>query len=271
MIVLPVAESVQPELPKRTEKHPYAPKLYVESRIQTLPTCCCRGMCPDSHPPDFPVLYSESASILAAQPPGGPLTNYNDIVFGFGHQSDDILLVVEAIREFEVSRREWMVVLLQATSALAVAMPAAAAANTPSPPSWTPRFLSAEQNDTLVSLGERIVPGSTEALCNRLIDSMLAIESEKNKRALVQALAAFDNQAVQLHRQPFRKLSPAQQDEILNATAPSDSQLHAEFGIVKEWMADAYWSSRDGLRELGSTGRLAWNNFPGCSSDHPHN
>jgi hypothetical protein len=180
------------------------------------------------------------------------------------------LLVVEAIHEFEVSRREWMLVLLQATSALAVAMPTAAA-NAPSPASWTPRVLIAEQNDTLVSLGERIVPGSTGALCNRLIDSMLAIESERNKRELLQALAAFDNQAVQLHRQPFRKLSPAQQDEILNATSQNGAQLHTEFGIVKEWMADAYWSSREGLRELGSTGRLAWNNFPECSSDHPHN
>lgn len=138
--------------------------------------------------------------------------------------------------------------------------------------SWAPRFLSAEQNETLIALGERVIPGSKEAQCNRLIDSILAIDSEKNKRELTQGLAAFDNQAMQLHqRRQFCQLNSAQQDEILAAASQSDNQLHAEFGIVKEWMADAYWSSLKGMRELGSKGRLAWDSFPGCSSDHPHN
>jgi hypothetical protein len=138
--------------------------------------------------------------------------------------------------------------------------------------SWNPRFLSAEQNETLITLGERVIPGSKEALCNRLIDAILAIDSEKNRRELVQALAAFDSKAMQLHRrQQFRQLNSAQQDEILTAASQSDDPLNAEFGIVKEWMADAYWSSHQGMRELGSTGRLAWDSFPECSSNQPHN
>lgn len=206
--------------------------------------------------------------------------NNNDIVLRFSHHSDDILQVMEAARNSEFSRRDWMLVLLQATSALTVAMPAAAAQHQPhgaavpneaSLAPWTPRFLTAAQNETLIALGERIVPGSNETSCNRIIDSILAIDSEKNKRDLVQALAAFNGKAAQLHQQQFQQLSAAQQNEILSAASAPDGSLHAEFGIVKEWMADAYWSSREGLRELGSTGRLAWNSFPGCSSNHPHN
>ncbi len=40
---------------------------------------------------------------------------------------------------------------------------------------------------------------------------------------------------------------------------------------MKEWTADAYWSSQKGLRELGWTGRLAWDSFPNCGSAQPHN
>jgi hypothetical protein len=213
--------------------------------------------------------------------PGCARANHNDIVFGFGHHFDDILLVVETIRDSEISRRDWMLVLLETTSILSVAMPAAAAqhdthatatSGETAAAAWAPRFLSTEQNETLIALGERVIPGSEEAQCNRLIDSILAIDSEKNKRELVQALAAFDNKAMQLHqRQQFRQLNSTQQDEILAAASQSDNQLHAQFKIVKEWVADAYWSSLKGMRELGSTGRLAWDSFPGCSSDHPHN
>ena len=146
--------------------------------------------------------------------PGCARANHNDIVLGFGHHFDDILLVVGTIRDSEFSRRDWMLVLLETTSILSVAMPAAAAqhdthatatSGETAAAAWTPRFLSTEQNETLIALGERVIPGSEEAQCNRLIDSILAIDSEKNKRELVQALAAFDNKAMQLHqRQQFR-------------------------------------------------------------------
>ncbi len=90
--------------------------------------------------------------------------------------------------------------------------------------SWAPRFFNAEQNATVIALGERIIPGSTAALCNRLIDSILLIESEKNKTTFLHSLAAFDNEAQQRHQHPFRQLSSAQQDAIL--TAASQTPAH---------------------------------------------
>ncbi len=128
---------------------------------------------------------------------------------------------------------------------------------------WVPSFLTVSQNETLIALGERIIPGSSEALCNRLIDSVLSIEAEKSRTELLQSLAAFDHEADQLHQRRFEHLSPAQQNEILTI-ASRGGKLHAEFGVVKEWTADAYWSSSKGLHELGSTGRMAWESFPDC-------
>ncbi len=91
--------------------------------------------------------------------------------------------------------------------------------------SWTPHFLSAAQNNTLIALGERIVPGSADAFCNRLIDRIMTIESAKNQKELVDALAAFDRQAHDRFQKPFRELSADKQNEILTAASQPNSAL----------------------------------------------
>jgi hypothetical protein len=136
---------------------------------------------------------------------------------------------------------------------------------------WEPQFFSVAQNETIIALGERIIPGSAEALCNRLIDLVMPIESDKNKRDFLESLAAFDREAQSRHGQSFGKVSAAVQDEILIRASPPGAPLHHDFQLVKEWMADAYWSSQRGLAELGSTGRMAWSEFPGCPSAQAHN
>ncbi len=152
-----------------------------------------------------------------------------------------------------------MLQALQGASMLGVVAPLMAA-DTP----WTPRFFSAGQNETMIALGERIIPGSREALCSRVIDAVLAIDSEKNRRDLLQTIEAFDSEAQRLHQKSFQQLAAGQQDAILSAAATVGAPLFAEFGIAKEWTADAYWSSLQGLQELGSTGRMGWDSFPGC-------
>ena len=122
----------------------------------------------------------------------------------------------------------------------------------------------------MVALGEQFIPGSAEALCNRLIDSALPIESEKNTAELIQTLSAFDAEANRLHGQSFHELTPSQQKKILSTANQPGGKLHAEFGLAKEWTADAYWTSLKGLRELGWTGRAAWDSFPDCHDAHPH-
>ena len=136
---------------------------------------------------------------------------------------------------------------------------------------WAPQFFTAEQNETLVALGERIVPGSGEAYSNRVIDLIMTVESDKVREELVQAMAAFDDQAQARHQKAFRALTSEQQDQILTSAVNDKGQLHSQFGVVKEWVADAYWSSEKGLREMGWTGRMAWETFPGCGHPGAHN
>jgi len=158
--------------------------------------------------------------------------------------------------------------ILQGASAASLLLTGLNAAEEPATAPWKPQFLTAEQNDTLAAVGERMIPGSGEALCNRLIDSVLPMESEKNKKDLLDALAAFDGEAERRHRQRFRQLTPAQQDEILTFASNDGSALHHQFGLVKEWTADAYWTSLKGLRELGWTGRVMWDSFPNCGNSY---
>jgi Gluconate 2-dehydrogenase subunit 3 len=184
---------------------------------------------------------------------------------------------VNESKELKVNRRDWMLRSLRAATAVSSALSISAAqmhAHTTAveenkssvSTGWHPKFLSAEQDEAVIALGERIVPGSTEAHCNRLVDSVLSIESAKNKSDLLGAIAAFDREAESLHQQPFRKLTAAQQDGILKGASQPNDKLHADFGIVKEWIADAYWSSQEGRRELGATGRMAWQSLAACSS-----
>ena len=170
-----------------------------------------------------------------------------------------------------INRREWVLQVIQAGSLFAAAPASQLGAPIDAPAeAWKPSFFSREQNEAILALGERIVPGSTEALCNRVIDSVLALDSERNQSQLLAAIAAFDREAQTRNARAFWRLTAQQQDEILSAASQRDATLWNEVELVKEWVADAYWSSLKGRRELGSTGRMAWETFPGCPEHSSH-
>jgi hypothetical protein len=160
-----------------------------------------------------------------------------------------------------LNRRSWILGVLQSCAGLRLAH---ALPDT----EWKPQFLSGEQNETLVSLGERIVPGSSKAGCHRVLDLLMTLESDHARKALVSALAAFDEEAVARHGEPYRKISVPQQDAVLMDTAAG--KLSAQFQLIKEWIADVYWSSEEGMRELGWTNRMSWESFPGCEHSGQH-
>ncbi|HZS56310.1 MAG TPA: hypothetical protein VFA65_18035 [Bryobacteraceae bacterium] len=145
-----------------------------------------------------------------------------------------------------MTRREWICSILAAAS-----IEPAILTGQDTQQSWKPLFLTADQNNRLVSLGELIIPGSTSASCNRVIDLILSIESQANQQTFLHALAAFPADS-------------AAQKEMLQRASQAQSPMHAHFQIIKEWIADTYWSSQQGLRELGSTGRMAWEKFDAC-------
>ncbi len=168
--------------------------------------------------------------------------------------------------ETSLNRRELMRRLLQTAAGLSLGP----AVRADGDGIWKPRFFSAEQDRALASLGERIVPGSGEAKCNRLIDLFMSVESPEARAPMVSALAAFDRESRRRHGKAYSELSSAQQDALLTAASRGE-QDRAYFQVVKEWIADAYWTSREGMRELGRTNRIAWESFPGCEHPGSHN
>jgi hypothetical protein len=104
--------------------------------------------------------------------------------------------------------------------------------------SWKPLFLNQQQNQSLVTLSESIVPGS-------------AIESEARKR----------------FGRGFDQLSASEKNVLL--TSVSNEQTHRQhFSHLKDWITVAYYSSEEGMRELGWTENRTFRTFPDCEYEH---
>jgi gluconate 2-dehydrogenase subunit 3-like protein len=158
-------------------------------------------------------------------------------------------------------------------------------------PGAKPVFLNAHQMETLTSLAERIVPGSTRARVAPFVDQLLAVDTRDNQRKFVGALGWIDAEAIARYEHPWKALTEAQQVELLAAVStaeparPPHFWVHGEavvvppplpdlpptardrFDDLKGWIAGAYYSSEIGMRELGWTGQTFFASFPGC--EHP--
>ena len=160
---------------------------------------------------------------------------------------------------------------------------------------WTPKFLDAQQNETLIMSAERIVPGSSKARVNRFIDLLLSVDTSESQRDFSSSLSALDQEAVQRFGHAFRVLTEARQNEVLGTFSIESvdqaegekhrSKLHAHggngsrqilrsrrdcFENLKSWVTGAYYSSEVGMRELGWTGEYFFGAFPGCVHPEGH-
>src|SRR5579864_89913 len=161
--------------------------------------------------------------------------------------------------------------------------------------SWTPKYLDAQQNETLILLAERIVPGASKAQVNRFIDLLLSVDSSENQHDFSSSLSALDQEAVHRFGQVFRSLTEEQQDAVLlkmstESAPPSDvekprSGRHTRqgegsgkilrsrrdhFENLKSWVTGAYYSSEVGMRELGWTGEFVFDTLPSCAHPEGH-
>jgi hypothetical protein len=157
---------------------------------------------------------------------------------------------------------------------------------------WKPSILDSHQNETLIALAERIVPGSARAHVNRFIDLALNADSEEHREDFFAALNAMEGEALKRFGKPFKDLAEDQQNEILTAastaqpsaheklrshdwiaeaanthTVPPPPTLRDRFDSLKRWVAGAYYSSEVGMKDLGYTGDYYFDSFPGC--EHP--
>lgn len=150
-----------------------------------------------------------------------------------------------------------------------------------------PAFLSSHQLETLSALAERIVPGSSEAAVAPFVDKLLDVDTEETRRDFLASLSAFEAAAQREFGRPVVQLTAGEQDRLLEQAAAAEAKLGpprgwgrfggaegpAEPGLdlgrhlrhLKGWISGAYYTSEKGLRELGWTGNMAFEGFPGCT------
>ncbi|HTB96906.1 MAG TPA: gluconate 2-dehydrogenase subunit 3 family protein [Terracidiphilus sp.] len=147
-------------------------------------------------------------------------------------------------------------------------------------PDWKPVFLSAQQNELLISLSEALIPatdtpGAKAAFVNRFLDLLLSVLPSGAQQEFLSSLQWFDAGAQQRYKAGFASLSSEEANDFLSLVAwphteyrwgERDAEFdgHAHFEKVKSWVAAAYYSSPIGLQELGWDGWAARGIFEGC-------
>lgn len=150
-------------------------------------------------------------------------------------------------------------------------------------PDWKPLFLDAHQDETLIVLSDLIIPaadtpGAKDALVNRFIDQLLAVETRETQRRYLDSLAFIDGECMARYKAAFIHLPPEIQIDFLKLIAyphthvnwgdnRSGFQGYAHFRYLKDWISRAYYSSEFGMMELGWSGESFHGPFEGCT--HP--
>lgn len=150
-----------------------------------------------------------------------------------------------------------------------------------SDPNWKAVFLNDHQNETLIALGDVIIPstdtpGATAALVNRYLDLLLSVQPVEFQKQFVEALAFIDAESQKQFAKDFRGLAGEDQVWLLAAWAfPSDRHRWIEtedrpdpgqqhFERLKALIAAGFYGSEIGLKELGWDGEFTHGPYEGC-------
>jgi hypothetical protein len=148
-------------------------------------------------------------------------------------------------------------------------------------PDWKAVFLNDHQNETLIALGDVIIPstdtpGATAALVNRYLDLLLSVQPVEFQTQFLDALAFIDRESQKQFAKNFRDLASGDQVWLLTAWAyPSDGDRWVEgegkadpgqqhFERLKALIAAAFYGSEIGLKELGWDGEFTHGPYEGC-------
>ncbi len=144
---------------------------------------------------------------------------------------------------------------------------------------WTPKVLSASQNEAVVALSELIIPetdtaGATKAGVNQFIDAVLADAKAGDREQFFSGLAWVDARSQKDAGAPFAKVDPAQQMAILTAlsatgTPSAEDQPGVDFfKAIKSLTVTGYYTSEMGMKEeVGDDGNLFFMEFKGCTHE----
>lgn len=154
-------------------------------------------------------------------------------------------------------------------------------------------FLDANQLETLASLAEAVIPGSTEAGVAAFADQLLAVDTLERQRSFLAALGALQAESLSRFGKPWLSLDAAQKTVLLTTLSTGVKSrtphywkpgepvlvpdppklpptLRDRFDLLKQWIATAYYSSEKGMKELGWTGQMVHGSFPGCTHAGGH-
>jgi hypothetical protein len=171
------------------------------------------------------------------------------------------------LRPFAFGRRAVLQSLATGVGAAVLASPAAAHVHqAPAPAGAKPVapaaragaapalvFLDKHAFDTLAILGEQIVPGSRAAKVPEFLDRLLAVESIDTQKRFTQAIGAFERQARDAHGKPWKSLTAAEATALLTkmSEAPGTEGARRAFETIKGGVAETYFATEAGLKELG--------------------
>ena len=128
---------------------------------------------------------------------------------------------------------------------------------------WKPIFLDAKQDELLVAVAKTMVPGSGAAQVDRFIDLLLSVDSAESQKGFLAALGAVDKVSSGQFQKAFTELNGGEREKALTSL----SQDHKEaFENLKEWIVGAYYSSEQGMKELGWDGNFAFEKYPTCEA-----
>lgn len=148
---------------------------------------------------------------------------------------------------------------------------------------WTPKVLTARQNDAVIALTEQIIPdtgpapgtpGAKAARVNRFVDSVLQGAAPADREKFVKGLAWIDARSKTLFARDFLAASAAEQTALLtriskDGNPDGEDPIGLEFfQAIKIMTINGYYTFEIGLhQELGDDGVLFMPQFPGCT--HP--
>lgn len=132
-------------------------------------------------------------------------------------------------------------------------------------PSWTPSFLTKEQEHLVAEVAERILPktdtpGAKDILASRFIDNAVKkLLTQEEQTNFVEGLKAFDTVGLKMFDKKFVNLSTENMDKVLDELVKESKDVEKHiFPIMQQLTKSAYFSS-----ELICTEHLVYQPIPG--------
>ena len=92
------------------------------------------------------------------------------------------------------------------------------------------------------------------------LDRLLAVESTETQKSFMQTLGAFEREAREAHGKPWKSLTAEQATALLTkmSTQPESESMRRSFDTIKGAVAETYFTSEVGMKELGWNGSVAF-------------